>query len=55
MSDLMDRMKDDDVPKLRTRCKEFFWLWLTTHESIWLASYKTYFNLLNKYLQRKRI
>lgn len=49
----LDRMKDSDIPNLRKRCKEYFWLWLTTNESIYLVSYRTHFNLLNKYLEGK--
>ena len=50
---LLDKMKDSDVPGLKRLCKEYFWLWLITNESIYLVSYRTHFNLLNKYLERK--
>ncbi len=49
---LIDRIKEEDVPKLKNRCKEYLWLWLTTHESIFLVSYRTHFNLLEKYLSK---
>jgi len=50
---LLDRIKDSDVPGLKRLCKEIFWLWLTTNDSTYLVSFRSYFNLLNQYLQKR--
>jgi len=50
---MIDRMTNEDAERLKIRCKEYFWFWLTTMDSYWLVTYKTHFNLLNKFLDKQ--
>ncbi|MBO7731883.1 MAG: hypothetical protein J6S67_05005 [Methanobrevibacter sp.] len=48
---LYKRMTPQDAERLKRRCKEYFYYWLKFGEPYYLVSYKTHYNLLNKYLE----